>query len=264
MAEELITYGMVRGKGYAVSVTKQDSEYAIKQDFMEGGAVGLISTANLSKYESNELIENSSIPIYIPHFFVDSNKLGKLYMSNAVIGIASNPNNLVSRTVLPGLNRINFPTTVGTPSGGTATVSSGGTIYFYGDPLAPSGNTSFGNYAVYDKDVITITFPSGAPKPDPEPNNSMIINFSGVTSGYNYAFVTGTGTIAGDIPILLLANGATTFSIPIPTYNLDWNGPEYVDSGTVGIYKKPNSGGNWGLSATFSVYKGSSILVNLG
>lgn len=264
MSEELITYGMIREKRYAVSETKQDSEYAIKQDFMEGGAVGPISTANLNKYETNELIENSSIPTYIPHFFVDSNKLGKLYMSNAPIGIASNPSNLVSRTVQSGLNRINFPVTVGTPSGGTATVSSGGTIYFYGDPLTSFGNTSFGNYAVSDKDVITITFPSGAPEPDPDPNNSMIINFSGVTSGYDYSFVTGTGTITGNLPMQLLHNGAITFSIPIRAYNLDQNKMEYVDSGIVGIYKKPNSGGNWGLSGTFSVVKGSNISVNLG
>ena len=63
---ELITYGMIRGKGYTVSATKGDSEYAIKGDFQLGGAVEPIPTANLSEYGSNELVKNSSIPSVPP------------------------------------------------------------------------------------------------------------------------------------------------------------------------------------------------------
>ena len=36
MAEELITYGMVRDKGYTVAAAKENNEYAIKQDFQIG------------------------------------------------------------------------------------------------------------------------------------------------------------------------------------------------------------------------------------
>ena len=62
MANELITYGMVREKGHTVAAAKENNEYAIRADFLSGGAVGLILNANLSEYESNELVKNSSIP----------------------------------------------------------------------------------------------------------------------------------------------------------------------------------------------------------
>ena len=265
MAEELITYGMVRAKGYLVSGTKQDSEYVIKQDFEIGGSIGPIPTANLSEYQSNELIENSSIP-FSPYFHINPNKSGKVYMSNATIKALSSPSNLVSRMVSIGLNKVNLPVTVGTPTGGTASLSIGDTIYFYGDPAGGFlVNTPLGSYTIADKGVATITFPSeGGGGIDPEPTNSMTINFSGVASGYTYAFVIGTGLLTGDIPILLLYNGAITYNIPMTVYNSNTGRSQEVSSGTVSIYRKSKRiGSNWEFRMSFSVVKGSNISVNV-
>ena len=274
MAEELITYGMVRGKGYTVSVTKQDSEYAIKEDFQSGGAVGVIPLTNLSGYESNELIENSSIPSYVPYFHIKSNKLSaKVYMSNASIPLTSNPSNLVSMTVSIGLNEVALPVTVGTRTGGIARLTIGDRIYFYGDPPSGTrGNISLGNYIIAEKGVATITFPTGGggvidpdpidPDPiDPEPTSSMTINFSGVSFSYSYAFVTGIGFIT-DLPMMIIQNGANTFDIPMTVYDIRAGKSQKVSSGTVSIYRKPFSG-NWEYKTAFSVVAGSNISVDV-
>ena len=156
MADELITYGMVRDKGHTVTADKENNEYAIRRDFELRGAVGRILNADLSEYDPYELIKNSSIPLNPP---------------------------------------------------------------------------------------------------------SMTINFSGVISNYSYAFITGTGTITGDIPILLLSNGAITYNIPMTVYNSNTGRSQKVSSGTVSIYRKSSI--NWEFRTSFSVVKGSSISVNV-
>lgn len=157
MAEELITYGMIRDKNYTVPTNLDDSEYAIKADFELGGEIGLYAGLFLNNYDSMELLPDSAIPIReeSKRFIIRSNKAGTVYLTNYSLRFNTNPDSLTSRPVFLGNNTITLPVTVSRSTGGSASLDVGSRIYIY--EKANLGNNLLANYIIVNGGTVTVT-----------------------------------------------------------------------------------------------------------